>query len=53
MSTVWTGYGRPAYGELRLAVAGHKHADHEDEEQKHDDRSLATVRGRYSRPRRR
>ena len=27
MSTVWTGYGRPAYAELRLAVAGRKHAD--------------------------
>lgn len=27
MSTVWTGYGRPAYGELRLAVADRKQAD--------------------------
>lgn len=27
MSTVWTGYGRPAYGELRAAVADRKRAD--------------------------
>ena len=27
MSTVWTGYGRPAYDALRAAVAQHKRAD--------------------------
>jgi ATP-dependent helicase/nuclease subunit B len=27
VATVWTGYGRPAYGELRTAVAGRKQHD--------------------------